>query len=92
MRMGRLIARFPFERTAISPPGPEQHGSMAGQMPGNCRDDQQGPGFSIARGWPAGCYPEQATKERRRWRQVGRNPLSTASPVVLNATVERRFQ
>src|SRR5258708_10910067 len=63
MRMGRLIARLPFERTAISPPGP----NSTARWPGRCRaiaaDDQQGPGFSIARGWPAGCYPEQATKE-----------------------------
>jgi hypothetical protein len=67
MGTGRLIARFPSS-TARYHPRPEQRSSMAGQMPGNCRSgDQQDPGFSIARGWPAGCNPEETTKERRRW-------------------------
>jgi len=89
MRMGRLIARSPFERAGISPQA-EQHGSMAGQMRAIAGDDQQGPGFSIARGWPRVAIPS------RRPRKVaivtfkfGRRPLSTASPVVLNAPSKR---
>ena len=66
MRMSRLIARFPFETTAISPPGPEQYGPMAGQMPGNCRRRSSGPRILHRKGLARGLLFRAGDQGRRR--------------------------
>jgi len=92
MRMGRLIVRFPFERTGISPPGP----NSTARWPGRCRaiaaDDQQGQDSPTQEAGPRVAIPSRRPRKvAMATLKIGRRPLSTATPVVLNATIKGDF-